>query len=171
MTGIIVALLFMAFIAIMISENTSAHGFWHQKIKGPTAYAAAGLFAALLALSERILYDIARLLVGSNYDYFDDLRTIVAHSFFIIPVLIVSLIINLNFEKKEKYSLILVPYFFLSIILAMQLALQISVYFSHNHTVFQLYLVLAVLIAFCSCAIYYIQDRFKPEEIEEEKRA
>jgi hypothetical protein len=161
LTGLVITLFFIGLVSVV--ANSEKKGILHHRLEGGSGLAIAALFFALLALGERILYDLARIFVGPGYDYFNDLPTIIVHSFFIIPLLAISIAINVTLgEKKEKYAIVLVPYFFLSLVLAFQLIMQISVYFTDHHTPLQLYLVLLILIALCSYAIYYIQDKFEP---------
>lgn len=124
------------------------------------------LVFVLVALGERILYDLARHFVGDAFDYLTSLPTIVVHATFIIPLLIVSIIVNVAIgERKQKYAIVLIPYFITSILLAIQLAMQISVYFYNNHTQLQFYVVMVLLVLITSIAIYTIQKRFVIEEV------
>ena len=122
------------------------------------------LTVTILALSERILYDLARLIVSSSVDYFDNISVIILHAIVIISFLIIALVINLSLgSRKEKYAIALIPYFFVSIFLAIQLILQISVYFYNHHTDFQFYSVMTILVVVSTYAIYYTQKMFNPE--------
>lgn len=122
------------------------------------------LTITVLALSERILYDVARLIASPPLDYFDNISVIVLHAFTVITFLIFALIINFSLgQRKEKYAIALIPYFFVSIFLAMQLILQISIYFYNHHTDAQFYIVMTTLVVVTTYAIYYIQDRFSPQ--------
>jgi len=138
----------------------------HYKFSGSTGAIVGILMLALVALGERILYDLARTMVGETYDYFDNLPTIMAHALFIIPLLIISIVLNLIVgEKKEKYAIVLIPYFVFSIVLALQLSLQIAVYFANHHTQIQFYVVMGLLISIVTFAIYFIQDRYGPPTV------
>jgi len=124
------------------------------------------LVLALIALSERILYDLGRGFINSdNVSYFNDIRVITVHSLFIIGLLIISIVVNYTVgRKKEKYAIVLIPYFMLSILLTLQLALQITVYFANHHTTAEFYIVMLALVAISSYAIYYIQKRYNPSQ-------
>ncbi|MDP4001351.1 MAG: hypothetical protein Q8P83_03870 [bacterium] len=120
------------------------------------------LIFALVALAERILYDLARAFAPGRIDYFDNLDVILVHAVFIIVVLIVSIMINFLFAlKQNKYAIVLIPYYALSIILALQLIIQVAVYFSSHHTKIQFYIVMLLLVLITSYAIYFIQNRYK----------
>lgn len=122
------------------------------------------LVLALIALGERILYDIGRTFAQPPLDYFGNLDVIIVHSFFVIPLLIISIIINLLVgSKKAKYAIVLIPYFVLSIVMALQLALQIAVYFRYHHTQLQFYVVMVIMVVVCTYAIYWIQSKFAPK--------
>lgn len=72
--------------------------------------------------------------------------------------LIIALLVNVFIsDKKQKYAIALVPYYVVSIFLCCQLILQVSVYFYHNHTTFQFYVVMLALIVICTYSIYFIQ--------------
>ena len=118
------------------------------------------LLASLLLLSERALYDIARIFVGPNYDYLNSLNTILAHAMFIIPVFVFSIILNMLIgEKLKKYAVVVIPYLITSIILIAQLSIQVITYFYDHHTNWQLYVVMTVLALISSVSIYVIQNR------------
>ncbi|MDP3729834.1 MAG: hypothetical protein Q8R26_03785 [bacterium] len=118
------------------------------------------LLIALIGLSERALYDIARIFSGPQYSYFYNIQTILFHSLFIIPVFIISIAINfLLGEKKERYAVALIPYQITSTLLIMQLGLQIMTYFYNNHTSLQLYAVLSIIAFTASIAIFAIQSK------------
>lgn len=141
-----------------MNEN---HSIWHHKLTPGSAFVVGLLVLALVALGERILYDLARAFGGSPLNYFDNIDIIVIHSFFVLPLLIVCVLFNaLLSEKKEKYAIVLIPYFVLSIVLALQLVLQIAVYFAKHHTNIQFYIIMVLLTGICTCAIYMIQDRY-----------
>ena len=144
-------------------DSQQEESIFHYKMTSGSGFVIVLLVLALIALGERILYDIGRLFATAPLDYFDNLDVIVVHSFFIIPLLIVSIIVNLLVgSRKAKYAVVLIPYFVLSIILALQLGLQIAVYFANHHTQFQFYVVMTIVIAVCTYAMYYIQSKFVP---------
>lgn len=131
-----------------------------------TKFTIAGVFIvsllgiSILSLAERILYDVGRLLVAPPLDYFDNMGVIVIHGIVIIFFLAIALITNMLIGlRKEKYAIALVPYYVVSIILSLQLLLQISVYFINHHTTFEFYVVMVVLIFVCTYGIYAIQKR------------
>ncbi len=118
------------------------------------------LLIALIALGERALYDVARFFSGPNYDYFDNLQTIVVQVMLIIPLLIVSIIANvLVGENRQKYAIALIPYLITTVSLVIQISLQIMVYFYNHHTNFQLYSAMSVLVLISSVSIFLIQER------------
>lgn len=122
------------------------------------------LSLAICALFERLIYDLGRMYGESTYSlpYFQDSKTISIHALIIILFLIVSLSLNYFLaEKKSKYAIILIPYFIVSCILAVQLALQTSVYFYNNHTSFQFYLAMGILAFVLTYGMYYIQDNLR----------
>lgn len=123
------------------------------------------LSLSILALAERILYDVARLLVAPPLDYFDNMGVIVMHGVVIIFFLAIALVANMLIgPKKEKYAIALLPYYVVSIFLALQLLFQISVYFYNHHTSFEFYVVMIVLIGLCTYGIHYIQQKQVIEE-------
>jgi len=115
---------------------------------------------SILALLERVLYDVGRLMVAPPLDYFDNMGVILVQGIVIILFLAIALIANMLIgSQKEKYAIALVPYYVVSILLALQLLLQISVYFINHHTTFQFYVVMIALITVCTYGIYAIQRR------------
>jgi|GEM_PF-6766141 hypothetical protein len=147
-----------------MTENNNNNSIFNQKLSPGIGFIVVLLVFALVALGERILYDLARTFTTGNLDYFDNLQVIIIHSFFIIPILVVSIIVNVVVgEKKQKYAVVLIPYFVLTIVLALQLLFQVSIYFYNHHNDLQLYSVLLVLNAVCTYAIYEIQRRFQPK--------
>jgi hypothetical protein len=118
------------------------------------------LLISLIILSERALYDIARIFVGSN-DYFNNLNTILAHAMFIVPVFIFSIILNMLIgEKLKTYAIVVIPYLITSVFLIAQLSIQIMTYFYNNHTNWELYMVMSVLALVSSLSIFFIQNKF-----------
>jgi hypothetical protein len=123
-------------------------------------FAIVFLFIALLALGERALYDIARLFSGLDWNYFDNLETIIVQAMFVLPVFVAAIVINAAIgEKRQKYAIVLLPYLLVALALAMQLSGQITMYFYDHHTNIQLYAVMSLLILISSTAIYIIQSR------------
>ena len=64
--------------------------FWHFKITGSSGFIIGLLIMVIFALGERILYDLARVFVGPNFDYVDSLATISLHAMFIIPIFAIA---------------------------------------------------------------------------------
>ena len=64
-------------------------------------------------------------------------------------------------QKREKYAVVLLPYFFTSLILTIQLIIQISFYFYNHHTKLQFYIVMPLIICILTIAIYYIQNLYQ----------
>jgi uncharacterized membrane-anchored protein len=144
-----------------LTKPQSSHSFWHYQFTPAGFTIVVLLISALVALAERILYDLARTVAADNVDYFDNLEVIMVHAIFIIVLLIISLAVNLLIgERREKYALALIPYFVLSITLCLQLALQVAVYFSTHHTVLEFYIVMLALSAVSTGAIYYVQNKY-----------
>jgi hypothetical protein len=115
---------------------------------------------AILAFMERVLYDAGRLLVSPPLDYLDNGGVIVIQGVIIIFFLVIALVLNVSFpDRKVRYAIALVPYYVVSIVLACQLLVQISVYFYNHHTNFQFYVVMIALIAVCTYGIYHIQKK------------
>src|SRR5258708_38075445 len=94
-----------------MTENNNSSIF-HQKLSPGVCFIVALLVFALIALAERILYDLARTFAVGDLNYFTNIQVIIVHSFFIIPLLIVSVIINVVvFERNHKYPDVLMHYF------------------------------------------------------------
>jgi len=122
------------------------------------------LSVTVLALMERILYDVARFFANPPVDYFDNISVIIVQAGVIILFLILALFVNLSIgSKKEKYAIALIPYFAVSIFLALQIAFQVSIYFYNHHTDFQFYVVMVALVVVCTWAIFFVQGRHNPE--------
>lgn len=122
------------------------------------------LSIAICAFFERLIYDLGRIYgeSGETLPYFQDAKTISIHAIIIILFLIISLSINYFLaERKSKYAIILVPYFVVSCILAIQLAVQTGVYFYFNHTNFQFYLAMSILVFVLTYGMYYIQNSLR----------
>lgn len=144
-----------------MDEQKQTASLLHYKLSPGNGFAIGLLMLALIALGERVLYDLARIFASPPLDYFNNLNVIVVHAFFIIPLLIISIVINMLVgSKKAKYAIALIPYFVLSIVLALQLAFQVSIYFAFHHTQIQFYIVMTLLVVITTAAIYYIQDRY-----------
>lgn len=136
-------------------------GLMHAKLGGGQVFVITVLLVSLLAISERVLYDLTRTILGEGFNYVDDLQTIFVHAIFIIPVLALSIFINIFAGKqRNKYSIVLLPYFITSAILAIQLVFEISVYFSNHHTKIQLYAVLGAIVLIVSYAIWFVQHLY-----------
>ena len=144
------------------SSSNEGDNFWHLKLTPSNGFVIVLLVLVILALGERVLYDLARTFIGENeYDYFDNLATISLHALVILPLLIASIIVNVYMgEKRQKYAVVLVPYFVATLGLSMQLAVQFGVYFYNHHTQAEFYAVMTALTIICSMAIYLIQEYF-----------
>lgn len=148
----------------MTEQNSGS--IFSYKITAGSGFIITLLVLALVALGERILYDMARLFATGPIDYFSNLNDIVVQSFFIIPLLIVSIAVNvLVGAKKQKYAIVLIPYFVLSIVMALQLIFQVAIYFTFHHTQFEFYVVMTLLVIICTAAIYFIQDRHNSKAV------
>lgn len=144
--------------ALIIEENNN--NIFKTKFTTAGGFIVTLLGLSILALAERILYDVGRLLVAPPLDYFDNMGVIVIQGVVIIFFLALALVSNMLIgPKKEKYAIALVPYYVVSIFLSLQLLLQISVYFVNHHTNFEFYVVMIALIALCTYGIYYIQNK------------
>ena len=145
-------------------SSQGPNNFWGYKFTFSSGFVVTILTLVLLALGERILYDLARNFAGSDYDYFDNLNTILIHSVFVIPLFALSIFLNVYMgERRQKYAIALAPYLVMGIILALQLSLQISVYFYNHHTKPEFYIVMSLLTLVSSASIYIIQSRWQPE--------
>ncbi|MBX4204668.1 MAG: hypothetical protein KW788_00590 [Candidatus Doudnabacteria bacterium] len=134
------------------------------KLTGSGVFIIGLLVLSLIALGERILYDMGRFLAPAPLDYFNNLGVILVHAFFIIPLLVISIIVNVSISThKQRYAVVLIPYYVFTIIMALQLALEYGVYFSQHHTVIEFYIVMTVFVAVCTYGIYYIQSKYKPQ--------
>ena len=150
--------------ALIIEENNT--NIFKTKFTTTGGFIVTILGLSILALAERILYDVGRLLVAPPLDYFDNMGVILTQGVVIIFFLALALITNMLIgPRKEKYAIALVPYYVVSILLCLQLLLQISVYFVNHHTTFEFYVVMLLLIALCTYGIYYIQKRFIINEV------
>ncbi len=119
------------------------------------------LMISLVAICERVLFDLSRTIVVPDYHYFDSLQTIMVHALFIVPVLVAFIIINvLVGQYREKYAVILMPYFVTAMLLTMQLIVEITVYFANHHTTAELYVVLFCIVFIASYAIWYVQNLY-----------
>lgn len=146
-------------------------GLLHAKLGAGQVFIIIILLISLFALCERILYDLSRTVVGDGFDYVDNMKTIFVHAIFIVPVLAISIVINVFVgQQKQKYSVVLMPYFITSIILAVQLVCEIAIYFANHHTKLELYVVLLAIIAIVSYAIWFIQ-RLYNQRLEEMKQS
>lgn len=149
----------------------ASDGLFNAKLGAGQAFIIVVLVVSLLAICERILFDLSRNMVGGGFNYANSLETIFVHAVFIVPVLAFSIILNVIIgQKRKKYAVVLMPYFVTTAILAIQLVGGISVYFSKHHTTFQLYVVLLALIAMTSYSIWFIQ-RLYNQRLEEMKES
>ena len=145
-------------------ENSSS--LFKYKISGASGFAVVLLVLVLVGLGERVLYDLSRIFAGPQFNYFNDLSTLLVHTLFVTLLIVVAVVVNIAVaEKKEKYAIVLIPYFVLAIALTIQVALEAAVYFYSHHTMFQFYLVMTTLVAVTSMLIYFVQKRFIPVEI------
>lgn len=135
------------------------------KVSGAQSFIMILLTAVIVGLVERILYDLTRTIIGTDYSYINDLSTITLHAIFAGILIFVAVVVNVNVaEKREKYAIVLFPYFITSIFLGLQVALEAATYFTYHHTQFQFYLVMTFLCAVPSMLIYFIQKNFIPYE-------
>lgn len=138
------------------------------KINGASGFALVLLVLVLIGLGERVLYDLSRVFVGDNFNYFNDLSTLLIHALFVMFLIIVAVVVNIAVaEKKQKYAMILIPYFVMAIALTLQVAIESGIYFYFHHNPFQFYLVISTLAIVTSLLVYFIQKRFVPIEINE----
>ncbi len=136
-------------------------GLAHTNLGAGQSFIIFVLVIALLAVCERILYDLSRTILGGGFNYVDDLQTIFVHTIFIVPLFALSIFINIFAgQQKKKYSIVLMPYFVTSVILAGQLVGEISIYFSNHHTKIQLYAVLGAIALIASYAIWFVQHLY-----------
>ena len=147
-------------------ENSTS--LFKYKINGASGFALVLLVLVLIGLGERILYDLSRVFIGDNFNYFNDLPTLLLHALFVMVLIIVAVVVNIAVaEKKQKYAMILIPYFVMAIALTLQVAIESGIYFYYHHNPFQFYLVISTLVIVTSLLIYFIQKRFVPIEISE----
>lgn len=146
----------------MALVTTQNENVFKTKFTNTGGFIVTLLGLSLLALAERVLYDTGRLIALPPLDYFDNLGVIIVHAVVIIFFLVIALVLNLSLShRQERYAVALVPYFVVSIILSMQLLLQVSVYFINHHTTIQFYVVMLALIIVCTYGIYLTQSRHK----------
>lgn len=139
----------------------SSDSFLKTHLGPGQSFVIAILLISLIAICERVLFDLSRTIVGSGYNYLDDLQTIMVHAMFIVPLLVVFIVINILVgQHKQKYALILMPYFLTTVLLTIQLVAEISVYFSNHHTKLELYVVLVCITFIVSYAIWYVQGLY-----------
>lgn len=144
------------------------NSLYKYKISGTGGFVMVILVLVLIGLGERILYDISRNFVGPQFSYFNDLSTLLVHTLFVSFLIVVAVFVNvLVAEKKEKYAIVLIPYFVMAIALTIQVALEAAVYFYSHHTPSQFYLVMSTLVIISSMLIYFVQKRYVPVEINE----
>lgn len=134
------------------------------QIHGAASFAVVLLVLVLIALGERVLYDLSRIFVGPTFNYLTDLSTLIVHTLFVSALIIIAAVVNVVMaEKKEKYAIVLIPYFVMAIALTIQVALEASIYFYFNHTQFQFYLVMSTLVIVTTSLIYFIQKHYSVE--------
>ena len=137
-------------------------------MSGASGFVLVLLVLVLVGLGERVLYDISRLFVGDNFSYFNNLPTLLVHTLFVMFLIVVAVAINVAVaERKEKYAVVLVPYFVMAIALTLQVALEAAIYFYSHHTQFQFYLIMSTLVIISSMLIYFVQKRYVPIEMSE----
>lgn len=159
---------FMIFVYFANKEIKFNIHFDSYNLSPFNTFSIAFLLLSLIILSERALYDIARIFVGPGFDYLNNLNTIIAHAMFIIPVFLFSIILNMLVgEKLKTYAVVVIPYLITSVVLIAQLSVQIVTYFYNHHTNWQLYMVMAVLALISSISIYVIQSRMTLISIEQ----
>lgn len=136
------------------------------KITGASGFAIVLLVLVLVGLGERVLYDLSRIFVGPDFDYFNDLSTLLVHTLFAMVLIVVAVIINLVIaEKKQKYAIVFIPYFVMAVTLTLQVAFEAAIYFYGHHTQLQFYLVMSILVFISSMLIYFIQKSYVPKEL------
>ncbi len=149
-------------------ENSS--NLFRYKISGSSGFILVLLVLTLIGLGERVLYDLSRVFVGPTFDYFDDLQTLIVHALFVMVLIVVAVFVNVAVaEKRQKYAIILIPYFILSIVLTIQVVLEAGVYFTFHHTQFQFYLVMSSLVIVISMLMFVVQRNYVPVEVESDR--
>ena len=135
------------------------------KTSGSQTFILIFLVLVLIGLAERVLYDLSRTIVGPTYNYVNDLTTLLLHTVSATVIIVVAVVINVAVaEKKEKYAIILIPYFVTAIALGLQVAIEAAIYFAFHHTPLQFYLVMSTLVLIPSVLIYFIQKNYIPSE-------
>ncbi len=118
------------------------------------------LVVAMVALMEKIIYDVIRKTVTQTPNYLGDINVITTSAMIIVPFLLIALMLgSMAIEKKKNSIVILFPVFATAIILTVQLLLQVSVYFANNHTNAQFYLVMVSLVVVSTYGIYFSKSR------------
>jgi hypothetical protein len=118
------------------------------------------LVVAMVALMEKIIYDVIRKTVTQTPNYLGDINVITTSALIIVPFLLVALMLgSMAIEKKKNSIVILFPVFATAIILTVQLLLQVSVYFANNHTNAQFYMVMVSLVVVSTYGIYFSKSR------------
>ena len=145
----------------MTQETTTHSNVFKTKFSTGGFFVVILLGLAILSLAERVLYDTGRLLVVPPLDYFNNIYVIGIHTVVVVLFLALAFGINISLgERKQKYAIALIPYFVVSIILALQLILQIAVYFSIHHTTFEFYLAMIAIIMTATYGMYIAQKKF-----------
>jgi len=143
----------------------SEQNIFKTKFSTLGAFIVILLGCSILALAERVIYDLSRLVAPPPLDYFNNLSVIILQAGFVILFIIIALVVNLVVSgKKEKYAIALVPYFVVSIYLVVQIVFQLSVYFYNHHTTFEFYVVMSLLVLASTYGIYNIQSRYNIEK-------
>ncbi len=118
------------------------------------------LVVAMVALMEKIIYDVIRKTVTQTPNYLGDINVITTSAMIIVPFLLIALMLgSMAIEKKKNSIVILFPVFATAIILTVQLLLQVSVYFANNHTNAQFYMVMVSLVVVSTYGIYFSKSR------------
>lgn len=143
------------------------NSLFKYKVSGTGGFVLVLLVLVLIGLGERVLYDISRFFVGPDFNYFNDLSTLIVHTIFASLLILIAVVVNIMVaERKQKYAIVLIPYFVMAIALTIQVAFEAAIYFYEHHTQFQFYLVMSTLVIVSTMLIYFIQKRYVPIEVE-----
>lgn len=135
----------------------------NHKLTGAGGFIIVLLVLVLIGLGERVLYDLSRWLAGPDFNYFTDLATLLVHTIFVSILIAIAAIVNVGVaEKREKYAIVIIPYFIMAVGLAIQVAFEAMIYFYGHHTPLQFYLVMSTLVIVTTLLIYFIQKRYVP---------
>lgn len=151
-------------------KETNENNIFETKFTSMGSIVMFLLTVALVLLGERVLYDVARSFTHDNigsFGYFNNGQAILSHVFVVFPILVITFLLNYTLgQRKQKYAIILFPYFITSIILSLQLALELAWYFALNHNDTQFYLVMVLLVLTTTFAVYFVQNNYKTEKQE-----